>query len=167
MADIKFDFKKAMVLACDLAILALQDELDNQNHNATGALSNAIKSKISFFADGAKGEISTYLYGSAVNFGVPASRFKFGGKKHIKALVKWIGNKGITPTKGADELNVKKFAWAIVKKHKKEGIPTLNSYKFSRNGKRLGFMTDALTVAEKTIEATLPINVTLDVTFEL
>lgn len=163
MAIATFDFKKAMEVACNLAILALQEELDNQNHNATGALSKSIKSKVTFSPDGAKGSISTYLYGGAVNFGVPANKFRFGGKKHIKALVKWIGNKGITPSEGS----VKSFAWAIAKKHAKEGIPTKESYKFSRNGKRLGFMTDALTVAEQAIINTLPTNVFLQINFEL
>lgn len=162
-----FDFKMAMRLACDLAIFAMQEELDNQNHNATGALSKSIKSKITVFPEGAKGEVSTYLYGGAVNFGVPATKFRFGGRKHIKALVKWIGDKGITPAKGSSAMHIKKFAWAIAKKHAKEGIPTRESYKFSRNGKRLGFMTDALTVAEEAIKNTLPVNVTLNVTFEL
>lgn len=160
---VKFDFKKAVVLACDLAILALQEELDNQNHNATGTLSNGIKARTAVFPDGAKGTVSTYLYGGAVNFGVPASKFKFGGKKHINTLIKWIGDKGIAPKGG----NAKKFAWAIVKKHAKDGIPTRESYKFSRNGKRLGFMTDALTVAEQVIENTVPDNVFVTINFEL
>lgn len=160
---VTFDFRKAMEAACDLAILALQEELDNQNHNATGALSKEIKSKVTTFPDGAKGVISTYLYGGAVNFGVPASRFRFGGKKHINKLIKWIGDKGITPNKGT----VKNFAWAIAKKHAKEGIPTRESYKFSRNGKRLGFMTDALTVAETSIQNLVPVNVQINITFEL
>lgn len=143
----KFDFTKAIKDASKIAIKALQEELDNQGHNATGSLSKQIKSSISTSKDGARAEVSLYLYGAYVNFGVKKSRFRFGGVKHIANLVKWIRAKGITPS----NLTTKKFAWAIVKKHAKEGIPTASSYAFSNNGKRLGFVDDAFSSAEKEI----------------
>lgn len=163
---VNFDIKKAITESANIAIKILQEELENQGHNATDALSNSIKSSIKNYKDGARANIYVYLYGAYVNFGVTSSKFRFGGQKHIANLRKWIKAKGIALNEG---VSAKSFAYAIVKKHAKEGIPTANSYSFSKNSKRLGFMTDSFALIETEIESNMqaPDYVGLDIKFEL
>lgn len=163
---VDFDIKKAITESANIAIKILQEELENQGHNATDALSNSIKSSIKNYKDGARANIYVYLYGAYVNFGVTSSKFRFGGDKHLANLRKWIKAKGITINEG---VSAKSFAYAIVKKHAKEGIPTANSYSFSKNGKRTGFITDSFALIETEIESNMqaPDYVGLDIKFEL
>ena len=53
---------------------------------------------------------------------------------------------------GLNDKEAQSAAFAIAKKQKKEGMPTKNSFKFSKNGKRTGFIDDTIQNATPAIE---------------
>lgn len=114
--------------------LELANELEAQGHRDTGALIDSIQYEILMDADIIR-IVFTYLYyGDIVNDGVTAAKIPFGqssGAKtslYIEALKEWAKRKGMK-----NPLNA---AFAIAKTHKKEGMPSQGSYKFSNNGRR-------------------------------
>ena len=136
----------------------VQIELKQQGHKATGKLIDSV----GYVVAGALGELElevSYLnYGSFVETGVTASRIPFGGNSsgkktslYIQALMDWIVIKRLASASN----KVKAFAFAIANKHKKEGMPTRNSYKFSNNGRRTGFQSQVLSQEKKHIETVL------------
>ena len=122
-----------------IAVQTMRDNIEKQGHNATGRLSQDIKTTTKFTSDGISIDVLMYLYGAYVNKGVSRERFRFGGEAHIDVLIEWAKAKGITVTDG----DYKSFAFAVIGAHRKQGIPTKGSYSFSSNGKRLGFVDDA------------------------
>lgn len=145
----------------ETSIAQMKEQIEQQGHNATKALSNNITAKSEKTSDGIEIKVEMFLYGAYVNKGVSAARFRFGGQAHIDSLVEWAKVKGIKVTDG----NYESFAWAVVKKHKKEGMPTKSSYSFSNNGKRLGFVDDAAVAVSVIVERYL--NNNLQISIEL
>lgn len=93
-------------------------------------------------------------YARFVNIGVSADRIPFGGRKtgaktsaYIQGLIKYVLNRmGIGGAQGVS------IAFAIANKHKKEGMPTDNSKKYSKTGKRTEFIEEAFKKGEKEID---------------
>jgi hypothetical protein len=116
-----------------------KDELIEQGHKVTGKTESSFKGIVT-----KTGETSwqgvIYVLESAVilNYGVAASRVPFGGggrggkSKYIQALLDWAAN--IKPNLSDKER--KSFVFAVAKKAKKEGHPTIGSYAFTKNGRR-------------------------------
>lgn len=114
-----------------------QYELRQQGHVLTGALVESLEAQ---YEETAKGFILRFLandYGGVLNNGIEPQNVPFregSGVKTSKVVQGLIGyvekRMGL---KGKRALGV---AFAILKKWKKEGMPTQNSYKFSRNGRR-------------------------------
>lgn len=125
--------KQAEILA-DFFKKELQNELEQQGHRDTGKLIDSIEYEILTDADAILIAFSYLGYGDIVNDGVRPSNIPFspnsGAKssKYIDALKNWAKRKGFKKPLSA--------AFAIAHKHKKEGMPTKNSYKFSSNGRR-------------------------------
>lgn len=127
----------------DMLVDALVDEFTAQGHKNTGAFINSI-----VYAVEATGDIlslSLYFdkYGVYLDKGVRPERVPFGSSsgakssKYIQALTLWVRQRGfVTSQKQALSM-----AFAIAKKHKKEGMPTKNSYTYSINGRRTDFFT--------------------------
>ncbi len=112
----------------------LRNELEQQGHKDTGKLIDSIEYEILTDTDTIK-IVFTYLYyGDIVETGVKPANIPFSGRsgaktsKYIEALKNWAKRKGFKKPLSA--------AFAIANKHKKEGMPTKNSYKFSSNGRR-------------------------------
>lgn len=115
-----------------LIILELQKELIGQGHEATGNLVNSFEQRIIELPNSMVLEILMDDYGKYVNNGRKA-----GGKKvPINVLVKWIENRAIVN----GDKEVKSLAFAIQQTIHKEGSPTKNSFSFSNNGRRKGFI---------------------------
>jgi hypothetical protein len=149
----------------------LQKELIQQGHKLTGKLVNSIEHAVTNFRRQLSLEISYLRYGAIVNDGVRASRVPFGGKgtgaktsKYIQALIRWVELRNI-----AQGIKAQGVAFAIARKHKKEGIPTVGSRAFSRNGRRVGFQNIVLADNLDRIEDTVSnagdaaVNAALDV----
>jgi exonuclease V gamma subunit len=79
------------------------------------------------------------------NSGVTAARIPYtpnSGRppsKYISGLIDYVQRR-----MGKSEKEAKSIAFAIASKHKKEGMPTKTSARFSKTGKRTGFIEQAL-----------------------
>ncbi len=67
--------------------------------------------------------------------------------KYIAGLQKWVKSK--LRKRNKEALSI---AFAIAKIHKKQGIASVNSKEFSKNGKRAGFIDDTLEELNKVLE---------------
>ena len=65
-------------------------------------------------------------------------KFKYTSRAQIKALTAWWKREGLV------EKEAKSAAFATAFKHQKEGMPTVNSYAFSKNNRRLGQLQHGL-----------------------
>lgn len=141
--NIKFILTKTItVLATDI-----KAELTKQGHIDTGKLANSMTVKKVESGDTLSVGVEMEDYYGIVESGVKRFRIPFGGRKkkgnnkkkseYIKALIEWWERKG----KNAEK--AKSAAFATAKKHKEEGMPSRNSYKFSKNGRRLKFIQES------------------------
>lgn len=113
-------------------IKALQMELIEQGHKATGNLVNSFEQRALSLPNSLVLEILMDDYGTYVNNG----RQKGGKKVPIDVLVAWIERKAIV----SGNKKVKSLAFAIQQTIHKEGSPTKGSFRFSNNGRRKGFI---------------------------
>ena len=135
-------------LADDISVLAITvvaNEWRAQGHELTGS---AVKQMETFV----RMEINTLIiegfvpdYMAINNQGVPSNRIPYypgsGRKtsKYIDGLIDYVQRR-----MGKSEKEAKGIAFAIASKHKKEGMPTKGSVRFSTTGKRTGFIEQAL-----------------------
>lgn len=129
----------------------LQQELRDQGHVATGQLLRSIDFDIQIKG----GTISIYFYyldyGVDLDTGVPASKIPKSGAAvtaRIKSLENWVRVKGIERGKLAG-----KVAYFIHKTHEVTGVPSPGSFKFSRNGRRTGWVRHTLKDYRQEIES--------------
>ena len=113
-------------------IKALQMELIQQGHKATGNLVNSFEQRFLELPDSLVLEILMDDYGIYVNEG----RRKGAKKVPINVLIAWIEKKAIVN----GDKEVKSLAFAIQQTIFKEGSPTKGSFRFSNNGRRKGFI---------------------------
>lgn len=133
-------------------IQLIGDEWIKQGHDLTGAfvqgLSYEIVDNIIYIYD-----TTNSGYGKILNAGVSADRIPFspgsGAKtsKYIQGLVRYAKLR-----MGANDKDALSIAFAIAHKHKKEGMPTEDSARFSKTGKRTQFVEDATTEVDKIVE---------------
>lgn len=118
-------------------------ELEDQGHTLTGSLIKSIDTKVGIYTNTVVGTLIMNDYGMAVETGVPAKNIPYeptppvrgGTSKYIEALKSFFTYKGLS------EKAALSAAFATARVQKKEGIPTKNSYQFSSNGRRTGFMS--------------------------
>lgn len=121
-------------------------KLIEQGHKLTGKLSKSIDVRSRLFVDGILFEGSLFDYGLVLNEGIKASRIPVTigsgatSNKMISGLVQFAKLRRIATTyKGRLS-----FAFAVVKKWKKEGFPTKASSRFSKTGRRTGWLDEVL-----------------------
>lgn len=117
----------------------LVQELEGQNHKASGNLIRSIIATTQQTLDGVESSISNLSYGKTLNDGIPAGKIPKYGAEYgnlLFSLVKWIRLKKLAF--GADKAY--RFAKNIINKAQTTGFPTPGSYKFSRNGRRKGWI---------------------------
>ena len=119
----------------------LQDSQQAQGHNLTGRLKDSIDYEIAHDDNTVTAKMYMEDYGVFVEFGVPAERIPFGGKsgkggtsKYIQGLISFFELRGLS---GREAVGA---AFATAHKHKREGMPTRNSRRFSKTGERTGFI---------------------------
>lgn len=143
-------------------IQLIGDEWIKQGHDLTGAfvqgLSYEIVDNIIYIYD-----TTNSGYGKILNAGVSADRIPFTTNsersergwekslfktsKYIQGLVRYARLR-----MGASDKDALSIAFAIAHKHKKEGMPTEDSNRFSKTGKRTQFVEDATTEVDKIVE---------------
>ena len=130
---------------------AIKDRMKVQGHHLRGGIENSLR------LEETGNEITCYAahYAEFVNNGVPAAKIPYSpgsGKKksdYISGLQEYAKARKMADT---DE-EALSIAFAIAKKHKKNGMPTGGSWGWSRNGKRTGFISDVLKEMQPTIKA--------------
>jgi len=117
-----------------------KEELEKQGHKLTGRLINSLEAEVKVTENGITGYVMAEDYGLILNTGVPANKIPFnpgsGAKssKYIDALVRYFRLRGLS------EKRAIRAAFATANKHKREGMPTKASYRFSQNGRRKGWI---------------------------
>lgn len=114
-------------------------EIEQQGHRASGALIRSVISTTQTTLDGIENSISNLSYGRELNDGIPASQIPKSGVAYgnlLFNLVRWIRLRKLAF--GADKAY--RFARNIIRKAQTTGIPTPGSYKFSKNGRRKGWI---------------------------
>jgi hypothetical protein len=135
-------------LAEDISVLAISvvaNEWRLQGHELTGSAVKQMETMVRM-------EINTLIiegfvpdYMAINNQGVTAARIPYtpnSGRppsKYISGLIDYVQRR-----MGKSEKEAKSIAFAIASKHKKEGMPTKTSARFSKTGKRTGFIEQAL-----------------------
>jgi hypothetical protein len=122
----------------DLAIQAVAIAWRAQGHELTGNAVRQMETKITKTAQGYQidGYVTDYM--ASLNTGVPASRIPYSpgsgarSSKYIQGLMDYA------------KKEAQKIAFAIASRHKREGMPTKASARFSSTGKRTQFIQDAL-----------------------
>jgi len=111
-------------------------QIQIQGHKATGNLINSLDSVIS------QTETTTTVAIEGNDYGIVLDTGRRKGAKQppIEDLIKWVMQKGIASTSKM----ARSVAWAIAKAIVREGSPTKGAFKFSRNGKRTGWIDDAI-----------------------
>ena len=135
-----------------------------QGHKLTGTLNSSIVAMSKITDTGALIQVIAEEYAEFVNNGVAASRIPFGKStgaktsKYIQALAQYAKLRFL-----ADDKSALSIAFAIAKKHKKEGMPTRGSFVFSSNGRRVGAIDDAIEETLKNIESQLASNIEVEI----
>lgn len=122
------------------------ENLVRQGHKRTGKLLNSIEFVVVNNFRELGFDIYMEHYGAIVDKGVKAERIPFtigsGAKKskYIEALIRWAKTFSFIQS----HKEAKSFAFAVAMKHKKEGMPTQGSFRFSETGERTDFFTGVL-----------------------
>jgi len=135
-------------LADDISLLAISvvaNEWRAQGHELSGLAVKQMETLVRF-------EINTLIieglvpnYMAINNSGVTAARIPYtpnSGRppsKYISGLIDYVKRR-----MGKSDKEAKGIAFAIASKHKREGMPTKGSVRFSTTGKRTGFIEQAL-----------------------
>lgn len=154
--DLVREINEALIDASFLLMNEFKSELKKQGHVNTGKLLNSIDFKIQNILDNT---VSTFFfeeYGFIVDNGVSADRIPYSGRtgfggrsKYIEGLMKYFRSKGFNNKKA------KSLAFATANVHKREGMPTRGSYKYSSTGQRTGFVQIAFDNVEVKINDTI------------
>jgi len=121
---------KDIELVAEHVLKMLQEEIINQGHKDTSKLLKSLQYDIIYKSNAIEIIFSYIFYGRFVNDGVPASKVNYP----IQIMIDYLKRKGVIKSKKDEGI-----AYAVRAKHKKEGIPTKASLKFSKNGRRTGF----------------------------
>jgi len=131
----------------------LREELKAQGHSNTGKLEKSIAYDIELKAEKIIVSLFMNTYGIFVDTGVKSSRIPYSGRTGLGGRSKYIdGLISYFRTKGLNERDAKGAAFATANKHKQEGMPTRNSYRYSSNGRRTGFVNEAWTSIQSEFE---------------
>jgi hypothetical protein len=113
-----------------VAQTGVRGELRDQGHRLTGGLIENIEVVVSEQGDTVTGKLIGPDYAIYVDAGVPANRVRYP----VKIMIEYFQKRGLAVK------DATRAAWATRAKHKIEGIPTKASFRFSKNGRRTGFI---------------------------
>lgn len=120
----------------------VKDELIIRGHDSTGELYDSIEVDYKNILDASKGSLVMENYGVIVDRGIKRGRIPFGKRKgekskFVEGLTNYFIEKGLTPKRALRAA----FGTAIVQR-REDGMSTLESRRFSSNGKRNAFYRD-------------------------
>ena len=136
---------------------ALSRALIDQGHRGSGKLLDSLSFDVVQTGDSIELQIKGNDYGIILDTGVKWQNIPFGrgggsSSLYIEGLMKWIRSKGMA----SSNKNVRSIAFAIANTQIKNtnngfGMPTKGSLKYSKTGKRTGWLTDTINDKENTI----------------
>ena len=136
-----------------LALEAVAIEWKNQGHNLTGKAIQELETRIIAGGDIIiQGYVTDYM--ANINAGVTAANIPYSpgsgasSSKYIAGLIEYAKRRMLVGDREA-----KSIAFAIASRHKKEGMPSKASVRFSSTGKRTGFIEAALDGVEPKLAA--------------
>lgn len=134
-------------LAQYIATEIRKEQNESQGHKLTGKLAASTKGSTRDIPDGAIIEVVREQYGEFLDNGVSRNRVPFspgsGAKtsKYIEGLIRFVKLRGLKPR---GKQTHKDIAFAIARKHKRVGIPTPASKRFSKTGRRTGALGEVV-----------------------
>lgn len=143
------DLKRNMIATANFIIDSAKRELEEQGHKASGSLEDSFEFKIVEDDDKVVLEIWANGYALELDRGIPADQISYT----LDQLVDWIGH--IKPE--MSEVEAYRFAQNINVLHRTYGVPTPNSYSWSENGRRTGWIEFAIENKNNEIEAILDV----------
>jgi len=141
--EFRRQFSREVNLISDYLMEAFKKELAEQGHKNNGQLDASFEKQVQDMSGDFLVSILAVDYGLIVDAGVRGDRIPYGNPKskdknaYILGLVKWFKEK-----KGLEERVAEKAAFKTMRVHKREGMPTRNSYSptITKNGRRLNFI---------------------------
>ena len=129
----------------NLAIQAVAIQWKAQGHNLTGNAIQQLETRV--IEAGNSTIIEGYVvdYMANINAGITAANIPYSpgsgarSSKYIAGLIDYVKKR-----MGKSDREAKSIAFAIASRHKREGMPTKASARFSSTGKRTGFIEAAL-----------------------
>ena len=125
-------------------------EAKSQGHRNTGRLEKSFEWRGRSFEGGLVISFLAEKYALPINSGMKGSRIPYTPgqarakkSKYIQGLKQYAKSRFRVSDKQALSI-----AFAIARKHKKEGMPTFSSFKYSATRERTGFIQDALDLSE-------------------
>lgn len=126
------------IIGTEISALLVK-ELKEQGHNLTGALARSVVATTQRMLDDVEVSIAHLEYGRSLNTGIPAGKVPRFGTAYgdlLYALVKWVRLRKIAFGAG----KAYRIAQLIIRKAQATGFPTPGAYRFSRNGRRTGWI---------------------------
>ena len=147
-------FEQLAAQVGEVVKLALKTSYRLQGHYLTGALSKSIDYNVNATVNGATIEFLMLDYGVIQDRGVSAANIPYSGRTGRGGRSAYIeGLKTFARLRfGVDEKEAERIAFAIATKHKREGMPTAASYRYSQTGKRTGAIDAALDESDAEIQ---------------
>lgn len=144
-AELYHDLQESTREIMEILRIKLKEELQGQGHINTSALANSLTPQIKAVTDIIVGEMWANDYWIFVDQGVSSGRIPYtpgtgsgGTSKYIQGLINYFLTKGLPQTEA------KRAAFATARSHKREGMPTSRSFRFSSNGRRRLFVDQVL-----------------------
>ena len=131
----------------DYLLGKLRVEFVQQGHNLSGSLITSLEVVVVPVNNGFALQFLANDYGVILNNGVSAERIPYsptparrgGTSKYIQALIRYAQRR--MQLRGKEATSA---AFAIARKHAREGMPTRGSYRFSKNNRRTGWVDAVL-----------------------
>lgn len=146
--------EKQILLKVDSYIKkSLAVELKQQGHYLTGSLEHSIQGNLQDISNGASLEGTVADYGYILDAGTKPNKIPYqersGAKtsKYISALIEYFKLR-----KGLNEKEARGAAFTTAKVHKREGMPTRNSYSYAQNNERKQFINRTNKAIEKKVD---------------
>lgn len=137
--------EKALDKATTILVKALQNELVRQGHVLTSKLLREMRREVRREGVNLISEVYMQDYAKHVDKGVKARNIPYSGRTGAGGTSKYIqGLIRFWQLRGLDNKQAKSAAFATAAKHKKEGMPTKASSRFSKSGKRTGFIEQSI-----------------------
>tara|TARA_Y100001937_G_scaffold15886_1_gene21832 strand:+ start:3233 stop:3739 length:507 start_codon:yes stop_codon:yes gene_type:complete len=123
------------------------NELVTQGHKLTGSLINSLRQDILF----APSSFTLAFYGNHYGLYLETGRRKGAKKIPIDVLMKFVALRGMAST----QKEARNIAFAIQMAIYKQGSPTKGAYKYTRNGKRINWISGTVADNKSKIQKTI------------